>query len=227
MLFRTLVFSTLFFLSVSVADAHVPVLVPTQTQSSVIVVEDPDLSQAFYGELNDLSHTYEIQSLVPFTLTLQVLVPDTESSSNNISGIVVKLPETQGRVTEIAPLTATDAEWESFYEPFGGDSYRKGPKVEKELEAGTYHIGIHTPDNKEKYVLVVGTREELSIGYFETVRRLLGVKVFFGKSPVQVVESPFVYIPLLIVVCAGLAFWYVRRKKAVQGTSPERAEVIH
>ena len=208
---RFLFIFTLFFIHVSFVEAHVPNLVSQPTLNDVYIIEDPTLSQAFYGTLKDFPHTYEIRASEPFTLFTQILVPDIDESKNTLSGIIIKLPESKGRVTEISRLSAKDASWESEYEPFGGDSYRKGAFFQRDLEPGTYRIEVHTPNNLEQYVLVVGTREEMTIGYFEMLRRLVGVKVFFGKSPIRIVESPFVYVPLFVLVCI-LAGWFVYRR---------------
>ena len=208
-----LVASLLFFMSMQSVDAYVPNLITQETLSDITIIDDPVLSQAFYGSLQSFPHTYEIRSSVPFHLSTKILIPDIEASKNNISGIVIKLPEGRGRVTEVASLEAKNAKWESMYDPVGGDSYREGPSFEGELSAGSYRIEVHTPDNAEKYVLVVGTREDMSIGYFETLKRLLKVKEFFGKSPVRIVESPLVYIPLVIISVVGVGVWYVRQRR--------------
>ena len=203
----------IFSFGTNVVSAHVPNLVEQATPKDVVTIEDPTLSQAFYGAMQGFPHTYEIRATEPFHLFTKILIPDLEGSGNNISGIIIKEPENGGRVTEVTRLRAKDATWESKYEPFGGDSYRNGPVFEKDLDAGTYRIEVHTPDNVEKYVLVVGTREEMSIGYFETVRRIAGVKEFFGKSKLRVVESPFVYVPLLGLMTVSGIVWYVRRRR--------------
>jgi hypothetical protein len=202
-----------FCLGADFVSAHVPNLVEQATPKDIVTIEDPTLSQAFYGEMRGFPHTYEIRATEPFYLFTKILIPDLEGSGNNVSGIIIKEPENGGRVTEITRLRAKEAAWESEYEPFGGDSYRNGPTFEKELEAGTYRIEVHTPDNVEKYVLVVGTREEMSIGYFETVRRIAEVKEFFGKSKLRAVESPFVYVPLLGLMTVSGIVWYVRRRR--------------
>lgn len=195
--------------TVSFAEAHVPNLVEIPGQSDVYLIEDPILSQAFYGVLDDFPHTYKIQKSEPFTLSLQILQPDISSSNNNVSAIVVKLPKERGRVEEIIRLEAKDATWETFYEPFGGDMYRRGSSFTQDLEAGSYIVEVHTPDNREKYVLVVGSKEEMSIGYFETLKRLVAVKKFFDKSPVRIVESPYAYIPLLAILAVSIG---IRRR---------------
>lgn len=192
--------------------AHVPVFVSQPTSNGIITIDDPIVSQSFYGALDNAPHTYAISSSEAFTLSLQILVPDIETSKNNISGIIVKLPESGGRVTEVARLSDRDASWESWYEPFGGDFYRKGATYSNELEPGNYRIEVHTPDNLEKYVLVVGSKEDMTIGYFEMIRRLIAVKVFFDKSPFRIIESLFVYGPLL-VVSFGVVLWQLYRRR--------------
>ncbi len=205
---RFLLFLFLFLATFSFVDAHELNLVSQESVNDITIITDPILSQAFYGKLQNFPHTYEIQSDVPFRLFTQILVPDIETSQNNISGVIIKLPEKQGRVTEIAQLNARDAEWNSEYEPFGGDSYRKGPLFEADLDSGTYRIEVHTPDNAEKYVLVVGLREEMTIGYFSTLERLIKVKEFFDKSPIRIVESAFAYIPLAVILLIAGLVWY-------------------
>lgn len=183
----------------SVAEAHVPNLISPNSELEVITIADPELSQAFYGSLEGFPHTFEINSESPFLLKAEILVPDIDSSQNIFSGIIIKFPEEDGRVTEVARLHANSAEWESKYEPFGGDTYRHGPHYEEEVKAGKYRIEVHTPDNIGKYVLVVGKREEMGVGYFELLGRLIEVKRFFEKTPLLVVQSPYVYVPLIIL----------------------------
>jgi hypothetical protein len=203
-------FFSLLFGGIGVADAHVPNMVHPESETDITVIEDPNLSQAFYGELINFPHTYEISSEEPFLLKVEVLAPDIKSSENIYSGIIVKMPEGKGRVTEITRLKAGDASWESKYEPFGGDSYRHGPSYETEVAAGTYRIEVHTPDNIGKYVLVVGAREEMSIGYFEMLGRIIEVKRFFEKTPLLVVQSPFYYVPLGLIL---IVYFLYRRTK--------------
>ncbi len=211
------------FVTVSVADAHVPTIVPELTQTDIIPIEDPILSQAFYGEMKDFPHTFEISSTESFRLFTQILLPDIASSKNNVSGIIIKLPEKRGRVTEVARLESKNAEWKSEYEPFGGDTYRDGPLFDQQLDPGKYRIEVHTPNNFEKHVLVIGTREEMSIGYFETLRRLMEVKVFFGKSKFRIIESPYVYVPLMVIAGVG-GTWYYRRR--IRKTSDDDAILV-
>ncbi len=200
----------------TMADAHVPSIIVQDSLKDIEMISDPELSQAFYGELVGFPHTYEIRATEPFTLFVEILQPDIDSSKNNISGIIIKEKKAGGRVEEITRLRAGEAMWETEYEPFGGDTYRKGKSFEAEMGAGVYRIEVNTPDNVEKYVLVVGTREEMTLGYFELVGRIVDVKMFFGKSKWRVVESPFVYVPLIIFGIGVLAFYVWKRKKLAE-----------
>lgn len=195
-------------------DAYVPVIVNQDSLHDIDTITDTQLSQAFYGTLNGFPQTYEIVSTEPFHLFAHILVPDIDSSKNTVSGIIIKKAVGNKRVTEITRLHANDAQWDSFYEPFGGDSYRNGATYEGDLDAGVYRIEVSTPDNLEKYVLVVGKEERFgAIGYFTMLGRIMDVKVFFEKSRIRIVESPFVYVPLSILGFAYWFFWYRRKRR--------------
>jgi hypothetical protein len=201
--FSAAFFGALFFLATaSPAVAHVPNMVTQETLKDIVLIEDPGLSQAFYGDMAGFPHTFEIRAEDPFLLFVRILIPDISSSKDNISGIVIKENPEGGRVEEVARLSLKSA-WPSEYELFGGDTYRMGPIFEGEVGSGVYRIEVSTPDNHEKYVLVVGKREEMTIGYFELLGRLADIKAFFGKSKFRVVESPYVYVPILAILLLG------------------------
>lgn len=193
-------------LPVEYAQAFVPVMVD-QEQQDVLLIEELSLSQAFYGSLENFPHTYEIRVQESLPLYVQVRVPDTDEARDVISGILVKQPAKKGRVEEIARMNAKDAAWERVFDMRGGDHYRVGTTYEAVLEPGVYHLQVYSPDNREKYVLVVGTEEKMTLGYFSYLKRLMEVKKFMGKSPVWIIASPLVYIPLLVIalaLCVGL-----------------------
>jgi hypothetical protein len=194
--------------------AHVPVIVEQTSLHDIEIVTDPVRSQAFYGTLDDFPHTYEIRVKEPFLLRAEVLIPDTDSAKELVSGIVIRETGRQGKVEEVTRMLAKDATWESFYEFWGGDRYRRGGLYEAEVTPGVYRIEVSTPDNDASYVLVIGTEEEWGdVGYFEMIGRIADVKAFFGKPTVMVVQSPLIFIPLLgiIGVCVILYIWRKRR----------------
>lgn len=208
---KYIIASIVFFCTAASAHAYVPEVVVQKSLLDVSVIADPILAQTFFGDLVDFPHTYQIVATEPFHLFVQIDVPNGNSSVNTLSGIIIKEPVGKGRVEEIARLPAQNATWESTREWWSGDSYRKGPSFEKDLGPGTYRIEVNTPDNREKYILQVGTEQDMALGYFETVRRIVEVKQFFGKSPIRIVESPLVFIPLLGIAGVGALLWYRRR----------------
>lgn len=197
-----------------VVHAHLPVVVSPQHVDDVVQVERPEVSWAYYGELTGFPHTYEIQTEEPIKLYTHILEPDIEGVTENHSGIIVRARENGRGVEEVARLHPEDADWESFYEFAGGDRYLSGPEFEQDVVPGTYRIEVSTPSNEGKYVLVIGHIEDFSgVGYFETVSRIYEVKQFFGKSIFSMLLSPFVFIPLIVIVLFSiLGRWIYKRK---------------
>ncbi len=197
----------------SQAEAHNPTIIETPAQNEVLPLHTPEISQALYGNLEGHPHMYEFMTSEKMTLFVEVLVPDTELARNNVSGVILRVND-NGSVKDVARLRAREASWESFFESFGGDSYRRGSSYRGEIEPGLYRVEVSTADNIGKYVLVVGTVEEFSLGeYFSLIGKIADVKVFMGKSSFRVIESPLVYGPLLILFVVGVGVWFVRRRR--------------
>lgn len=208
------IFTALILAPFGVASAHVPLVVEQSSLHDITPISDPTLSQAFYGKLNGFPETYEIRAKEPFHFHAEVLIPDIDAAKPIVNGIIIREIGKQGKVTEVTRMLAKDAQWESFYEAWGGDSYRRGAAYDADVEAGVYRIELSTPDNEVPYVLVVGTREESGgVGYFELVKRISDVKVFFGKPRIFVVQSPYVYVPLIILALALLGYRQYRKKQ--------------
>lgn len=210
---RYAVFVCFLFIPV-IAGAHNPKIIETPTQHETLPLNDPAISQALYGTLEKYPHMFEFAVSQPVDFFAEILVPDLESLQNNVSGILLRV-NLNGSVSEVARLRAREASWESFYEPFGGDHYRRGSSYRGVLDPGLYRIEVSTPDNIGKYVLAVGTEEDFSgTSYWELLRTLVRVKVFFEKSPLRIVESPFVYGPLLgLGTLSGAGWWIFRRRR--------------
>lgn len=203
-----------YIVSASCAFAYVPNLVTQETLHDITTVYDPELSQAFIGQLNDQPHTYEISAEEPFSLFVQLRIPDIDSSKNNVSGIIIK-EQKRGRVEEVTRFLAKDAAWSVKDDSLSGDTYREGASFERSLDAGVYRIEVSTPDNIEKYILMIGTREEMTIGYFELISRLMDMKKFAEKSRFFIIESPYVYWPLVVLVSLTSLAWFVRNRMKV------------
>lgn len=210
-----------FFMLPSYGEAYVPVMIEQDSLKDITVVYDPELAQSFYGSLQGFPHTYELRLTEPLHLRTQILLPDVAWSKNNVSGIIIR-EEKKGRVKEVARLKAQDASWETWREPLGGDMYRKGAQFETNLDPGVYRIEVHTPDNLEKYVLTIGTREEMTLSYFEHLGRIREIKQFFEKSGIHIFESPLVHVPVLVLVVGSGVLWYwIHRKRHKQDISDQ------
>lgn len=204
----------LFFLVCNYAHAYTPEVVTQATLHDITEIQNPESEHVFFGELNNIPNTYEIKASEPFLLHIEIRVPDIETSKNIISGIVIK-DQKKGRVEEVTRLLAKDASWVSRYDMRIGESYREGPVFEKQLDPGIYRIEMHTPDNLEKYIFVIGNKNIDSPGYFELLGRIADVKRFYGKSAFWSITSSYVYIPLVIVGLMGGVLWFWYRRKRV------------
>jgi len=143
---------------------------------------------------------------------VEIRVPDIEGVVKNISGIIIKEKNTGG-VEEVSRLSASDATWDPIYEYFDGNSYLLGPSFESRVQAGVYRIEVNTPDNLEKYVLVIGRADSTEkIGFFEKISRIADTKVFFGKSQVMIIESPLVYKSLIVLIFTLIIIFVIVRK---------------
>lgn len=177
--------------------AHQPRLVGNET---TILVDQPEISKAYYGSLSGKPVTYRIESPDPFRLYVNILVPDIEGIDKDVSVKILK----QGAVISI--LDGIEHDWTHFYEPFAGDHYFRGSEYVKEQDAGTYEIEVYSPDNQGKYVLAVGDKEAFPLG--ELVRTYAVLprlkSEFFGKSPFSAYFNIMGIFLAVILVIAGV-----------------------
>jgi len=156
--------------------AHQPRLVCDET---TILVDQPEISKAYYGSLRGKPAVYRIASGEPFRLYVNILVPDMQAIDKDVSVKILK----QGEVLSV--LDGGGFDWTQFYEPFAGDTYFRGPHYAQEQDAGIYEIQVYSPDNQGKYVLAIGDKEAFPLG--ELVRTYAVLprlkSEFFGKSP--------------------------------------------
>ncbi len=197
-------------------NAYVPEVMTQHTQDEIFPIVDPELEQVFFGEMVGYPHTYEIRSAVSFKLSITADTPDLPENTNTVSSIVIK-EANRGRVEEVTRLFGKGALWEVKRDYLSGGKYKTGASFEKELGPGIYRIEVQTADNKEKYLLRVGSRSEMTIGYGELLSRISQVETFLGRSSFWIIESPYVYLPFLGVLILSGGVWYVRRRVRGRG----------
>jgi hypothetical protein len=145
--------------------AHQPRII----KDSIIEVEEPTVSKAYYAELTGQPDVYIVDSEEAFDLYIGILVPAIEGIDKDVSAKVFKEEE------ELYFIDGENFEWYEWFEPFSGDDYFYGPELKDpsstgphpagiNVEAGTYEIHISSPDNEGKYVMAIGEKEEFPVG---------------------------------------------------------------
>lgn len=168
-----IIFASFLLLS-GLAGAHQPRIVSNDTT----LIENPEVSQAFYGNLKGMPNYFRIASEKNFTLYVSILVPELKNISKDISA------EVTSNSGLIFRLDGQTYNWKQYYEEFAGDYYYQGPDKKINAINGTYTITIYNPENTGKYVLVVGEKEEFPLS--EMINAVITIpklkQDFFEKS---------------------------------------------
>jgi hypothetical protein len=211
---KILFFSLLLFVILAAfVSAHQPRIVQ---DNSVTVIQNPEVSQAFYGSLAGKPSYFIINSDSNFELYAGVLVPDLKNFDKDISAEIIYNNKT------FFVLDGLNYNWTYLYEEFAGDSYYSGPDKKVPAEKGTYLIKVFSTDNYGKYVLVVGEKEEFPPK--ETLRTVITLpglkKNFFEKSPftaffniVGLFLLGFIILVLVVVLVVYLILKMIFRRK--------------
>lgn len=216
-----LIIFSMFF--IPAVQAHQPRIVK---ESVITQIRNPEISQAFYGELKGEPAYFQIHSEQWFKLYVGILVPDIADVDKDWSVIISrKLDDIE---EEMFLLNGENYEWEYFYDEFGGDGYFKGPELRSNSEGGlprgtpvsggTYNVKVFSPDNQGKYVLVVGEQENFPLSEIINTAFVLPIlKIsFFNQSPLAIFNGLiglYGFLPLvfLIFIIATVS-WLIIRK---------------
>jgi hypothetical protein len=181
-------------------------------QTIIIPIVEPEVSQEFFGRLAGFPHTFEFETAEKQAFKAEVYVSDEVEQKDDASIIIVK-KERRG-VSEIGRTRIKEQSWQSTYDALFVESFRAGGKLEAELQPGKYTLEVSSPNNDALYRLVLGT-EKVKRGYFSDVRALFEVKALFGHSKFGALLSPLIYIPLLLIITAGTAFFFYKKRRDV------------
>ena len=215
MLNKKVLLLLLFFLLIPSTYAHQPRLVMdvNTTEENSIIIKNPEVSQAFYGQLEGNPDYYKIDSDKPFKLYLNILVPNIPVENERRFSVKV----TDSNKKQVMFLDGSKNEWKEFYEEFGGDSYLEGPEARLNVSAGTYLIKVYNSDNKGKYSLAVGEIESFPID--ETLKTMLLLPVlkerFFNKPAYTGflnLIGLFIFIPIIIVIILAVVFYKLLKR---------------
>ena len=205
------------FTSLSMVTAHQPRLEVGQnaTYENAIVVENPEISQAFYGKLTGSPDYYKITSDKPFKLYINLLVP----ASPGISANLVSAEVLNSGGESILLIKGTDAQWEPYFEEFGGDYYLKGPEATKNLPAGTYYVKVFNSNNQGKYAIAIGDIEAFPIE--ESLTALVTIpmlKEFFFAKPITTLFLEFLGVIMALGSLMVLLTMLVKSRKSEEVT---------
>lgn len=220
---KKLIFIYAFFLlaiSLFIVSAHQPkVGFNTGTLEDPIIVESPEISKAYYGELEGSPEYYKISSDEEFLLYLSILAPDIESARTDFIGEVTK----EGMIE----FFLEREEWGEFYEPFGGDNYLEGPEFEEIVSPGVYIVKVSNPDNLGKYSLAIGKIESFPLS--EIINTFFALpkikKDFFGKSPLTAYFNLSGLFLLFLIVVLVSAIFFVRYLIKKYGKDKKRKQL--
>lgn len=200
------------FLSISMVFAHQPRLASdTSSISNPIVVKNPEVSQAFYGNLNRSPAYYKIESNSSFRFYVNILVPDNPGSREQLMS--VEILDSSGKT--IALLDAKNSTWTPYFEEFGGDNYLRGPEFNQTAPAGTYYIKVFNDNNQGKYSLAIGDIETFPPD--ETVKTLILLPILkAGIFQVPVAELFIQFLGLILAMGTFLVLYVlmIRSRKS-------------
>lgn len=171
-------------------------------------IEDVEAERWFVGRLNDFPHTYEFSLDAPATLSLRVMVPPSADKSELASLIVIR--EVTRGVEEVARRTAENEVWDEYQDPVSRVTLQASPSLQAELSAGVYRVEVSNPDNYGVYVLAWGSEDHT--GYLGKIYNAVKLRSLLEVPVVGVVQSKYVYMPLLIMMSFSFCiFWWRRR----------------
>lgn len=220
-----IIIPVLFLIMPGRALAHQPRIV----HEDLTEITNPEVSQAFYGELHGAQAEYRINSARDFRLYIGILVPDVPNIRKDIAAEIYRLKD--GAKETVALLDGSRFKWTPFYERFAGDNYFWGPEYAADdsqkavvlkgrlVPGGDYRIRVFSQNNQGKYVLVVGDLEE-----FPPKEMLSALSIvpqlklrFFGEGLLKTIMSPFVWGYILICYISAFAAGFLLRAMLKKG----------
>ena len=217
---KSIILLFILFLSICAVSAHQPRLEVgvNSSMTNPIVVQNPEISQAFYGSLKGQPDYYKITSNKTFELFVNILVPQSPGISSDF--VFANITDSSGKT--IAMLGGNQSSWTPMFEEFGGDYYLQGPTFDQNVSAGTYYVKVFNQNNTGKYSLAIGAIE--SFPPDESLKSLISIPLLkeqiFGK-PVTTLFFEFVGIILALgTIMVLFVMTFMARK------SKELAETI-
>lgn len=191
-----------------IVTAYEVVPVSFASQFVVVPLEDVTTEQRLIGTLNDFPHLFEFQLTEPIELYTAVSVLEPVTETTGMSIILVR--ELRRGVEDVVRISSDLSTWRAQYDPISGLTLLESQPFSGVLEPGTYRLEVSSLGNTGQYVLALGT-EAADQGYFGTLAAAMDMRAALVQSKLGIIELPRVWIPLLLIGCAGV-LWMLRRK---------------
>ena len=201
--------------------AHQPKLIyDSPSIKNPKIVNDPEISKAFYGKLSGDPHYYVIDSDQDFMFYAGILTPKINNKYNWISIMVF-----DSNNKKIFEADGKSFHWESWYEPYARDYYWKGPeiglptdsefKTSFKIDSGKYFIKIYNDNNIGHYSLAIGEKEFFGSNLWEQI--LTWAPILFYISPYMDIMhwQKFdikAYIPHIFIIVLLFIIYIISKK---------------
>jgi hypothetical protein len=161
-----------------------------------ILVEYPEVSQAFYAQLKWKPDFYKIVSDKDFILYLSITVPAISWSDQDY-GMIIK----DNSWNLIDNIDSSNLKRKKFYEKFAWDLYYQWPWFEKKVNSWIYYVQIYSSDNIWKYALAIWKLEIWPINeVWNTFKNLPSLKTYFFEKPVITMFFNYIWISLFVLI---------------------------
>lgn len=142
---------------VAMLSAHQPKFIMDRqpTLEKPIMIGKPDISKAFYGDLNGAPEYFKFILKDSLNFYLNILVPDIPVYRDY--RFSVELLDSSQNLIYL--LDSSQTVWKPFYEKYGKDNYLMGPEVRVPLGKGIYFIRVFNATNQGRYSLATGEKE--------------------------------------------------------------------
>ncbi|MBI5467432.1 MAG: hypothetical protein HY975_04450 [Candidatus Kerfeldbacteria bacterium] len=189
-------------------------------QTTPVIVQEPELSRAYYAHLRGQPAVYEVTVNEDLTFYASLLVPATTPPPNDLQVEVLRTNELGAEIL-IAVIQPTATDWQPFRERLSGDNYWQGPSYRQDVGPGTYRLVVSSPTNTNTYVLAIGEQESWSASTFLGNLSVLPViqSDIFGRAGWMflfrgLVGTVVYYTIGFVVLLVALIAW--RRHQALQ-----------
>jgi len=141
--------------------AHQPKFIMDRqpTQENPIMIGKPDVSKAFYGDLNGAPEYFEFALKDSLNFYMNILVPDIPLYRD--CRFSAELLDSSQSLIYL--LDSSQTVWKPFYEKYGKDNYLMGPEVRVPLGKGIYFIRVFNAANQGRYSLATGEKESFPL----------------------------------------------------------------